>query len=111
MLSSVLCLRPGVWYHGSMLNRLYLECCSAERGAKRPQIPMVLQPNQKLDTLCALSSPQGRRKEVSSSAVSVLINPKDPHTVQLGQLGNEYREQGDSVDNKMGPIVFGVEAG
>lgn len=72
---------------------------------------MFLQPNQKLDTLCALSSPQGHRKEESSSAVSVLINPKDPHTVQLGQLGNEYREQGDSVDNKMGPIVFGVEAG
>lgn len=50
-------------------------------------------------------------KEVSSSTLSVLINPKDPHTVQLGQLGDEYSEQGNSVDHKMGPIVFGVEAG
>lgn len=50
-------------------------------------------------------------KEVSSSALSVLINPKDPHTVQLGQLGDEYSEQGNCVDHKMGPIIFGVEAG
>lgn len=50
-------------------------------------------------------------KEVSSSALSVLVNPKDPHAVELGQLGDEYSEQGNSVDNKMGPIVFGVEAG
>ncbi len=50
-------------------------------------------------------------KEVSSSALSVLINPEDPHTVQLGQLGDEYSEQGNGVDHKMGPIVFGVEAG
>lgn len=72
---------------------------------------MDLQPKQRPDTLCALSSPWGLRKEVSSSALSVLINPKDPHAMQLGQLGNEYSEQGDSVDHKMGPIVFGVEAG
>lgn len=50
-------------------------------------------------------------KEVSSSALSVLVNPKDPHTVQLGQLGDEYSEQRDRVDHKMDPIVFGVEAG
>lgn len=50
-------------------------------------------------------------KEVSSSALSVLINPKDPHAVQLGQLGDEYSEQGNSVDHKMDPVVFGVEAG
>lgn len=50
-------------------------------------------------------------KEVSSSALSVLINPKDPHTVQLGQLGDENGEQGNGVDHKMDPIVFGVEAG
>lgn len=48
---------------------------------------------------------------MSSSALSVLINPKDPHTVQLGQLGDEHGEQGDGVDHKMDPIVFGVEAG
>lgn len=50
-------------------------------------------------------------KEVSSSALSVLVNPKDPHTVQLRQLGDEHSEQGNSVDHKMGPIVFGVKAG
>lgn len=62
--------------------------------------------------LCVLSAVRGDfRKEVSSSALSVLINPKDPHAVQLWQLGDEYSEQGNSVDHKMGPIVFGVEAG
>lgn len=30
VLSSALCLFPGVWYHGSMLYRLYLARCSAE---------------------------------------------------------------------------------
>ncbi len=49
-------------------------------------------------------------KEVSSSALSVLINPKDPHTVQLRQLGDEHGEQRNGVDHKMHPIVFGVEA-
>lgn len=50
-------------------------------------------------------------KEVSSFDLSVLINPEDPHTVQLGQLGDEHSEQGNGVDHKMDPIVFGVEAG
>ncbi len=50
-------------------------------------------------------------KGVSSSALSVLINPEDPHAVQLGQLGDEHSEQGNRVDHKMHPIVFGVEAG
>lgn len=51
------------------------------------------------------------RRELSSSVLSVFINPKNPHTVQLGQFGDEYSEQGNSVDDKMDSIVFGVEAG
>lgn len=59
-----------------------------------------------------LSAVHGDRgKEVSSSALSVLINSKDPHAVQLGQLGDEHGEQGNGVDDKMDPVVFGVEAG
>lgn len=48
---------------------------------------------------------------MSSSASSVLINPEDPHAVQLGQLGDEHGQQGHGVDHKMHPVVFGVEAG
>ena len=48
---------------------------------------------------------------MSSSAPSVLINPKDPHAVELGKLGDEDGEQGDGVDHKMDSVVFGVEAG
>lgn len=70
-----------------------------------------LQPNQRPDTLLLSAVHGDFRKEVSSSALSVLINPKDPHTVQLGKLGDEYSEQGNRVDHKMNPIVFGVEAG
>lgn len=50
-------------------------------------------------------------REVSSSAPSVLIYPEDPHSVQLGKLGDEHGEQGDGIDYKVGPVVFGVEAG
>ena len=74
---------------------------------------MDLRPNRRPDTLCALSGSAGteEKEEVSSSALSVLINPKDPHAVQLRQLGDEDSEQGDRVDHKMDPVVFGVEAG
>lgn len=48
---------------------------------------------------------------VLSSGLSVLVNPKDPHAVQLGQLGDEDREQGRRVDHEVGLVVFGVEAG
>ena len=48
---------------------------------------------------------------MSSSALSVLINPKDPHAVELRQLGDEHGEQGNGVHHKMDPVVFGVEAG
>lgn len=47
----------------------------------------------------------------SSSDLSVLINPKDPHAVQLGQFGDEHGEQRNCVDHKMGSVIFGVEAG
>lgn len=50
-------------------------------------------------------------KEAPSSSLSVLINPKDPHAVQLRQLGDEHGEQGNGVDHKMDPIILGVEAG
>lgn len=74
---------------------------------------MDLQPNQRPDTLCALSKSVGTegRKEVSSSAASVLINAEDPHTVQLRQLRDEHGEQRHRVDHKMDAVVFGVEAG
>lgn len=48
---------------------------------------------------------------MSSSAVSVLINAEDPHTVQLRQLRDEHSEQGNRVDHKVDSVVFGVEAG
>lgn len=49
--------------------------------------------------------------ESRRSVPSVLINPKDPDAVQLGQLGNQHGEQGNGVDHKMDAVVFGVEAG
>lgn len=42
---------------------------------------------------------------------SVLVNPKDPHSVQLRQFRDENGQQGHGVDHKMSLIVFGVEAG
>lgn len=82
-LYGVLYLFPGVWYHGSIPSRLHLECCSAESWTRQPQILILF-------VVSAVHGDFG--KEVSSSALSVLINPKDPHAVQLGQLGDEYGE-------------------
>lgn len=48
---------------------------------------------------------------VSPSVPSVLVNPKDPDSVKLGELGNEHSHQGDRVDHKVVLVVFGVEAG
>lgn len=50
-------------------------------------------------------------KESTSSSLSVLVNPKDPHAMQLWQLRDEHSEQGNGVEHKMDPVVFGVEAG
>lgn len=72
---------------------------AAQQGAE-PQI------SKNLNTVDV--RPASRRR---GGSASVLINPKDPHAVQLGQLGDEHREQGERVDHEMGPVVFGVEAG
>lgn len=42
---------------------------------------------------------------------SVLVDTKDPHAVELGQLGQKDAEQGGRVDDKVHRVVFGVEAG
>lgn len=64
------------------------------------------------DTLSPLRCPWGLKEGgVLFLLLSVLINPKDPHAVQLGQLGDENGQQGNGVDHKMDPVIFGVEAG
>lgn len=50
-------------------------------------------------------------KERPPPVLSVLVHAKDPHTVQLWQLGDEYSEEGKSIEHKMDCVVFGVEAG
>ena len=77
-----------------------------EKGAKGPR---VLVRGPILRVLSAVNGDIGR--EASSSVLSVLINPKNPHTVQLGQFRDEHSEQGNSVDHKMDSIIFRVEAG
>lgn len=42
---------------------------------------------------------------------SVLIDPKDADSVQLGQFGDQNTHQGDCVDNEVYPVIFSVEAG
>lgn len=59
------------------------------------------------DSLCAVQS----IGTMERAASSVLVNPKDPHSMQLRQFGNEDSQQGHGVDHKMGLIVFGVETG
>lgn len=61
--------------------------------------------------LCSQQSMGAVGTEGSSSILSVLINPKNPHAVQLRQFGDEYSEQGNGVDHKMDSVIFGVEAG
>lgn len=59
------------------------------------------------DSLCSLQS----IGTMERAASSVLVNPKDPHSMQLRQFGNEDSQQGHGIDHKMGLIVFGVETG
>lgn len=40
---------------------------------------------------------------------SVLVNPKDPHAVQLRELGDEHAEQRGRVYQEVRCVVFGVE--
>lgn len=101
-------------------------CGSCKCNASAPQTPVPWQypPNASFrrpvqshratdlyrtasDSLCSLQS-IGTMERVASS---VFVNPKDPHSMQLRQFGNEDSQQGHGVDHKMGLIVFGVETG
>lgn len=42
---------------------------------------------------------------------SVLVNPKEPDSMQLRKLGDEHGEQRHCVDDEVDPVVLGVEAG
>lgn len=42
---------------------------------------------------------------------SVLVDSKDPDSVELGQLGDQDAHEGDGVDDEVYPVVFRVEAG
>lgn len=59
----------------------------------------------------ASDTPSSQQPTETPSVPSVFVNPKDPHSVQLRQFGNENSEQGHSVDHKMGLVIFGVKAG
>lgn len=43
-------------------------------------------------------------------AASVLVDPEEPDSVQLRELGDEHGEQGHGVDDEVNPVVLGVEA-
>lgn len=45
------------------------------------------------------------------AAPSVLIDSKNPDSVELRQLGDEHAHQGHSVEDEMDLVVLGVEAG
>lgn len=45
------------------------------------------------------------------ATTSVLIDSKDPDSVELGELGNEHSHQGHSVEYEMDLVILGVEAG
>lgn len=42
---------------------------------------------------------------------SVLVDPKDPDSVELGQFGDQDAHQGDGVDYEVYPVIFRVETG
>lgn len=42
---------------------------------------------------------------------SVLVDPKDPDSVELRQFGDQDAHQGDGVDDEVYPVVLGVKAG
>lgn len=45
------------------------------------------------------------------AAPSVLVDSKNPDSVELGQLGNEHTHQRHSVEDEMDLVVLGIEAG
>lgn len=42
---------------------------------------------------------------------SVLVDPKDPDSVELRQFGDQDAHEGDGVDDEVYPVVLGVKAG
>lgn len=45
------------------------------------------------------------------AATSVLIDSKNPDSMELGQLGDEHAHQGHSVEYEVDLVILGVEAG
>lgn len=45
------------------------------------------------------------------AALSVLIDSKNPDSMELGQLGDEHAHQGHGVEDEMDLVVLGIEAG
>lgn len=42
---------------------------------------------------------------------SVLVDPKDPDSMELRQFGDQDAHEGDGVDDEVYPVVLGVKAG
>lgn len=42
---------------------------------------------------------------------SVLVDPKDPDSVELRQFGDQDAHEGDGVDDEVYPVVLGIKAG
>lgn len=42
---------------------------------------------------------------------SVLVDPKDPDSVELRQFGDQDTHEGDGVDDEVYPVILGVKAG
>lgn len=42
---------------------------------------------------------------------SVLVDPKDPDSVELRQFGDQDAHEGDGVDDEVDPVVLCVKAG
>lgn len=58
-----------------------------------------------------VSYPSPANPAGEGAATSVLIDSKNPDSMELGQLGDEHTHQGDSVEYEMDLVILGVEAG
>lgn len=96
------CLLHKFQYHGSSPHRLDFD------GPLQRRRAMAFYTRAASDSMCSIRVHEHRGEGAVSS---VLVNSKDPHSVQLRQFGDENGQQGHGVDHKMGLIVFGVEAG
>lgn len=97
---SVMCLLPRLQYHGSIPQTLHLDVLV--QSCRAGDLYRAAS-----DSQCSLLS----LRTMEQAVLSVLVNPKDPHSMQLWQFGNENSQQGHRVDHKMDLIIFGVEAG